>query len=338
MYGVAVTVGWWAWVRRGGSGLLVAPLMAMLTLAVAPASARSAPSVDVRSLAGKLEREPAQVTGAPSFSLSAAGVRALRGEIRRVDPGRIWVAVVPSLSEKATSDLSNALSGYLNADGGGTVIVVAGSHVWGSTSWEDGAAATGRLQQAFKGPRDPLALQLRRAVDSFASGDDAAGHPQLNGGDAGSAGRPPATATQPSGGGQRTGGSSGGSIVGLVVLALALLGTALIGGKRVRAALRASHRRKEERADLREGTQRDFGKLGEAIEGLDIDSSMPAASARGKDEYAQAIECYQDAERRLHDPDDEYQFERAVAAIERGLEHVHAADQLFNASDEPASR
>jgi hypothetical protein len=57
---------------------------------------------------------------------------------------------------------------------------------------------------------------------------------------------------------------------------------------------------------------------------------MPNASARGKDEYAAAIECYQDAERRLKTPDDDYQFERAVEAIKRGLAHVRAADQLFN--------
>ena len=44
----------------------------------------------------------------------------------------------------------------------------------------------------------------------------------------------------------------------------------------------------------------------------------------------QAIDCYQDAERRLRNAGDEYQFERAVAAISQGLEHVAAAERMFN--------
>jgi hypothetical protein len=104
-----------------------------------------------------------------------------------VDPGRIWIAVAPSMSQGPTSRLSNALSGYLNADGGGTVVVVAGGSVWGSTSWED-----------------------------------------------------------------------------------------------------------------------------------------------GKDEYAKALDCYQQADRRLEQSGDEYQFERATAAVREGLEHVTAAERLLN--------
>jgi hypothetical protein len=100
--------------------------------------------------------------------------------------------------------------------------------------------------------------------------------------------------------------------------------------------MRASHRREQERADAREQTQADFAKLGEEIEALDIDSSMPNASERGKDEYSKGIECYQDAERRLRDPGDEYQFEHAVDAVKRGRAHVHAADQLFNPKAEPS--
>ena len=39
---------------------------------------------------------------------------------------------------------------------------------------------------------------------------------------------------------------------------------------------------------------------------------------------------------RLKKADDEYQFERAVAALEAGLEHVHAAERLLNQPDAPA--
>jgi hypothetical protein len=294
--------------------------------------------VEVDPLAAALEQAPAQVVGSPSFSLSPGEVRTLRAEIVKTDPGRIWVAVTPALSQRRTSALSNALSARLNADGGGTVIVVAGPNVWGSTSWEDSDGARSRLAAAFEHSSEPLASQLRHAVDSFARGDAAAGHPKLSAAatstspaTAASPGTTPApTATQTSGGSRKGAGSGAGLIVGLVALGLVLVAAASIAGPRLRRRRRAAHRRDEERQDLKDQTHSDFGKLGDAIGALDIDSSMPNASTRGKDEYAAAIECYQDAERRLRTPDDEYQFERAVDAIKRGLAHVHAADQLFN--------
>jgi hypothetical protein len=306
--------------------------VALLVALLLPASAlAAAPQIDIASLAHALRREPVQVVGAPALSLSASSVRALRARIRRVDPGRIWIAIAPSMNQVPTSRLSNMLSGYLNADGGGTVVVVAGVSVWGSTSWEDGPAATSRLATAFRNSHEPLAGQLRKVIDSFASGDAAAGHPQLgSASDTGSQ-----TQTQPSSSTAGGGASSGSSspvalIIGLVVLAI-LLGFALLrGGTRIRGTMRASHRHKEEQADLHEQVQADFIKLGEAIQALDIDSSMPNASSHGKDEYAKALDCYQQAERRLKRSSDEYQFEQATAAVREGLGHVNAAERLLN--------
>jgi hypothetical protein len=241
--------------------------------------------------------------------------------------------------------LSDALSSDLNADGGGTVVVVAGGSVWASISWEDASAATARLAAAFKNTREPLDRQLRTVINSFASGDAAAGHPQI-GGSPGTASQS-STATQPSGAASPSNGSgsgngisksssSSGLIVGLVALALVVLFVLARSGPRMRRARRASHRRKQEQADAHEQAQADFVKLGEAIEALDIDSSMPNASARGKDEYAKALDCHDQAERRLKKADDEYQFERALAALKEGLEHVQAAGQLLNQPDAPA--
>jgi hypothetical protein len=312
----------------------------LLAAAVLPASSLAAGgSIDVPSLAQALRRTPVQVVGTPSLSLSDQDVRVLSAQIGRVDRGRIWIAVVRSMSQGPTSRLSNGLSGYLNADGGGTVVVVAGGSVWGSTSWEDGPAATARLAAAFKNSREPLVRQLRTVIDGFASGDEAAGHPQLNA-SAGTASQS-STPTQPSGPASNDSGSSGGSgaggvIVGLIALALVALFVLIRSGPRLRRAMRTSRRHKEEQADAREQAQADFIKLGEAIEALDIDTSMPNASARGKDEYAKALECHEQAERRLHKSGDEYQFERAVAAVREGLEHVHAAEQLLNQPDAPA--
>jgi hypothetical protein len=308
--------------------------VALLVALLLPASAlAAAPQIDIASLAHALRRKPVQVVGAPALSLSASSVRGLRARIRRVDPGRIWIAVAPSMNQVPTSRLSNMLSGYLNADGGGTVVVVAGVSVWGSTSWEDGPAATSRLAAAFRNSHEPLAGQLRKVIDSFASGDAAAGHPQL--GSASDTGSQTQTPTQPSSSTAGGGASSGSSspvalIIGLVVLAIVLGFALLRGGTRIRRTMRASHRHKEEQADLHEQVQADFIKLGEAIQALDIDSSMPNAGSHGKDEYAKALDCYQQAERRLKRSRDEYQFEQATAAVRDGLRHVNAAERLLN--------
>ena len=324
------------WSRVLG-GLLAAAMLL-------PASSLAAShSIDVSSLAQALQRTPVQIVGSPSLSISDGAARALSTRIRKVDPGRIWIAVVPSMSQRPTSRLSDALSSDLNADGGGTVVVVAGGSVWASISWEDASAATARLAAAFKDSHEPLARQLRTVIDSFASGDAAAGHPKI-GGSPGTASQS-STTSQPSepasGGGSSSSSSSttssSGLIVGLVALALVVLFVLARSGPRMRRARRASHRRKQEQADAHEQAQADFVKLGEAIEALDIDSSMPNASARGKDEYAKALDCHDQAERRLKKADDEYQFERALAALKEGLEHAQAAGRLLNQPDAPAA-
>ncbi len=129
------------------------------------------------------------------------------------------------------------------------------------------------------------------------------------------------------------------AVMGVLILALrGLLGDAVLGARSARRAVRGSRRRKQELADERERARAELIKLGEEIEALDIDSSMPAASHSGKDEYANAIDCYQEADRRLRNAGDDYQLERAVDALKRGREHARSADQLFNRSFEvPAS-
>ena len=59
---------------------------------------------------------------------------------------------------------------------------------------------------------------------------------------------------------------------------------------------------------------------------------MPNANPQAKDEYAKALDCYQDAEQRLKRADDAYQFAKAQEALSRGAEHIRAAQQLFSAA------
>jgi hypothetical protein len=93
----------------------------------------------------------------------------------------------------------------------------------------------------------------------------------------------------------------------------------------------------QEKKDVHAQAQADFIKLAEEITRLDIDSSLATASPAGKDEYRHALGCYEAAERRLKQPDDEYQFQKAQWAIKAGLRHVRAADQLFNPTPDRAA-
>ncbi len=130
---------------------------------------------------------------------------------------------------------------------------------------------------------------------------------------------------------------SGDAMTAAVVITavMALLLCALVGGTYARKVKRASHLRREKDADARAQVHSDFIKLGEEITRLDIDSSLANASPEGKDEYRHAIGCYEAAERRLKDADDPYQFQKAKWAIEAGLRHLRAADQLFNPTRDP---
>lgn len=121
----------------------------------------------------------------------------------------------------------------------------------------------------------------------------------------------------------------------LITIVMVVLLGALVGGTYLRQAKRASHLRHEKDADAHAQAHADFIKLGEEITRLDIDSSLANASPEGKDEYRHAIGCYEAAERRLKDADDPYQFQKAKWAIEAGLRHLHAADQLFNPTRDP---
>ncbi len=312
---------------------IAAALVVVVTMSAALARAAT---LSPQSLASSLQRDPVQSLGVPrsSFSaLSRAQIRSLRAEIGRLDPGRIWILVVSPRSQSALGSFAGGVFGDLPA---GTLLGVADdrqrattTHFWVGSSWEQSAVAENHLNDVINGfhkGQGSLYDDLRLAVRSFARGDAAAGHPQLSSASGSSQ-------TSASGGGQTSASGGGGDalvIAGVIAAAILLAVGMGLFGRYMRGALRASRRRHEESADAHEQAGADFTRLGEEIEALDIDSSMPGASAAGKDEYAKALECYQEAERRMDKSGDEYQFERAVAAIGRGLDHVHAADRLFN--------
>jgi hypothetical protein len=309
--------------------------------ALATPAALAAP----QALVGSLQRDPVQSINVPrsSFlSLSQHQTEALKKEIASRDPGRIWILVLSPRSSSAVGNLADPLFGNLPA---GTLIAVAEdrkdpntTHWWVGSSWESSDAAQNELNNVIQGyhkGQGSFFDDLRLEVQSFAQQDAAAGHPSSGSANPRS-GFTPATFTPAAG----TSSSSGSKfpfapvIVGGVFLFLFLL----FGARYFRREAHSAHERHEKSADVQAKAQADFVKLGEKITALDIASSLANANPQGKDEYRHALGCYEKAERKLKDSDDEYQFQQALYAIKAGLRHVEAADQLFNAKPDPAKQ
>jgi Short C-terminal domain len=294
--------------------------------------------VDVAALGRSLPHDPVQVAGKPDPTLSRAHLTSLAARINEKDPSRIWIAVVSPFDSQQTGDVSSSLADYINKPG--VVIVVSGSNYHVTTSWESGTAAAERLGRAVNHTGDSLFVQMRKAIDSFAKADAARHHPGFPGGQSQTAttdnqGAVTAPSTTSGPNNQNGGSSSGGLIAGIVILVLILIPATLFGTRFARRQMRASHWQREATADSRTQAEADLVKLGEDIGALDIDSSMPNASAQAKDEYAEAIDCYQEAERRLKNSGDAYQFAKGRDALARGQEHVSAAAALFGGGSAP---
>jgi hypothetical protein len=300
-------------------------LLGLIAPALASAALISVGGIRVSELADALQQQPVQQRGHPRPGLTAKQAGNLDALIHNRDPDRIWIAVVTPLTVQATGDLTQALSDAINADG--VYVVVAGNNYHVTTSWESGEAARRRLAAAVDRPGDSLYVQLRRTIDSFATADAAAGHP-------GSASTEQTGSGSTAHAASSSHGSSGSAgLISGIVIAVVVLG--LIGAgyaRRARGSLRAAHWRKERDADVHAQAQDDLVKLGDDIGALDIDSSMPNANPQAKDEYAKALDCYQDAEQRLGRADDDYQFAQAQEALRRGAQHIQAAQQLFSAA------
>lgn len=291
-----------------------------------------------QALAASLQNDPVQSIGVPRSSfvaLSPHQFDSLRKEIMRRDPGRIWIMVLSPRSESAVGNLADPVFGLLPA---GALIAVAedprnpnNTNWWVGSSWESSDAAQTRLNDVIQGYRKGQGSffnDLRLEVQDFASGDDAAGHPSLGGASSPGAGQVPGDF------------SSGSSFpFGLVIVGgLVLLVCVVLGGRYVRRSAHSAHIRREKSVDAQAKAQADFIKLGERITALDIASSIPNASPEGKDEYRHALGCYEKAERRLKQSDDEYQFQQAVYALKAGMRHVDAADRLFNSAPDSGSQ
>ena len=324
----------------------------MLLGVVAPsASAATVAGVDIDALVASLQHDPVVVQGSPR-ALTYAQADAVRRLIARVDPGRIFVVALGGQTSAGVDDVETALQQAVRYSGALIVIAPApggGAYNVAADSWEAPDLAVSRFEDAL-GIAGTVPEALKLGIPAMAKGDAAAGHPGRNGishsggapatpssGPSGVASGPSGSSVTSRAGGSASGSSGVGLIIGLVLFAL-LVGAVVAfyatkGFSSARASRKRARWQHEERADTFDQAQADFVKLGEEIEALDIDTSMPGADPAGKAEYAQALEAHDEAERRLAKAkDDDYQLSKAISVITNGREHLRRAGEIFNSA------
>ena len=306
------------------------PLVAISLVlpAVIPAAPALAQGVTAHAIATALQRDPVYVAPSVRRLLPPAAARRLRRRIRRVDPGRIQVAVVP----QASAEQAGGIASFANAvdqalpDRRGILLATTGRNFQAVTSHNAVDPTVTALRHAVESHKgDPLSAQLLAAADGIGAVDPGPG------GDINSP--PRGGGTNSAGGGGRGGnggGSNAGAIIAIVLAALVLLPLLFFG---LRALLRWRSRRKatSEVAELDLGSARDeLLALGQDIENLDLDTQMPNASARGREEYNRALMLYERANRALGDKDpSEVQIYEAKRAAEEGRARIEAARKAF---------
>ncbi|MHB8696369.1 MAG: hypothetical protein ACYDHH_34610, partial [Solirubrobacteraceae bacterium] len=161
--------------RNAARALMLGLLVAGLAAAPSCADVAAFDGIGVAPLAKALERQPVQQRGQPNPALSAADIASLRALIRRLDPGRIWIAVVTPVSEHLVNQVANSLGNLIPHDG--TVIVIGGYNSYVVDTWTPGNSATTIMSAAVSNQNESLATQLGRAVTGFAALDARLHHP-----------------------------------------------------------------------------------------------------------------------------------------------------------------
>jgi hypothetical protein len=128
------------------------------------------------------------------------------------------------------------------------------------------------------------------------------------------------------GGGGRAGRASG-------VGGLLLLGLIALGGGAYAVVRRRNKRRELEQ--VKHVARDDLIGLGEQIRALDVDASLPNASADGKQHYNQAVEIYQSAEQGLDRARRTEDLRPISEELERGRYEMQSAQALFDGKEAP---
>jgi hypothetical protein len=314
-------------------------IAALAALAVAPAGAPAAVPT-IHQVAAALEKDPVYVAPSAHRDLSPSYARQLRDKIRRLDKGRIQIALVPP----ASADRVGGIAGFANAvdqaigpDRRGAFIATTGKGFQVVTSYRDVDPTLGALRHAIAAhENDGLGPQILAGVEGIADVDPGPGQ-DINGPPSGGGAEAPSNPTPvstPSSGG----GSDAGTIVAIFFGALVLL--PLLGlGLWLLVRWLSSRRTAAQMEELDLGSARDeLLALGQDIEDLDIDTQMPNANPAGLEEYQRALSLYERANRALaHKDPSRLQISEAKRAIEKGRAHMSEARTALSLPTPPAS-
>ena len=307
---------------RVGCALTIATVLACGVAASASAAASTA-----REVATALKSDPVFVADSQSGLLTVPQRGRLRLRIVDVDIGRIQIAVVSPASARRAGGLRALANAIDQAMPGrrGALLVTTGQdfHVVTSHAVVEPTAAAVRAAVESH-DSEGLDAQLLAAVDGIAEVDPGADS-DLNAPPASSPGTPrPHDVNDDIGGGLR---------IGLLIVAAAIALPFLIGAIALLMALRRRRVAVQDRDRLDEGDARDeLLALGEELESLDLDVDMPNASARGREEYEQALNLYDRANKLLLKKEpSEVELNEARRSIEEGRARLAAARDALGA-------
>lgn len=298
--------------------LLIALPLALLLLAPAGARAQTdttAPPA-VRAAAAALQTDSVYVDPDNNAGVSPADADRIRAEIRNQGGvGAIYVAVfAPGAGEPL--QLGGQLARALQADG--VYAIVAGPN---GRSFEAGSRGDSGLQtgvapklatEAFDAQRDNGGTAI--LLDFV----DRVGEARGNGG---------ASSSDGSGG-------SGGVALFVVVAVLLLLG----GGFFVWRS-RVRRREQARQADeLRRIADEDVVALGDDIRALDIDIEMPNIDPRAKEQYARALQAFEQGSAALRQARRPEDFRPIAQTLEEGRYAMEAAKARLEGREPPEHR
>jgi hypothetical protein len=292
------------------------PLLAAVLLVLALPGAAGAD--EIGDAATALREDPVYVDAEARDVLSAAGEQRVEERIRRVDPGPMFVAVLP---EPALDEAGGSADGALERlyDELGQQVGTYALIVENGENQTFRAGGRGVLQPGETGA---LATEAARArgdqgaaavltdfvdrVDQARDGDGASG----------------------------TGGEGDGTGALVVLGVLAAGGGAFVWS-------RARRRRREEAAqvaDLREAARDDLVALGDDVRAIDVDVELEGVDPRAREALGVALERYEQAETALDQarrPDD---FEPITHALEEGRWAMEVAKAHLEGREPPERR
>lgn len=300
--------------------LLLAGVATVSLLALFAATALAQTATDpVAEAAERLRNDNVYVDPDADPGLAKSDIDRLRRSIARGDSGPVYVAVLaPEALAAAGGDpggLARRLGSELRAPG--TYAVVSG------TSF---GAASSLLRRGEAGELARESTESNRGSDPatvLVDFVDRVGSARRQGQDSGAA----------RDGGERSGGGSGGGVLALLA--------ALVAGLLGLSFLRRRARRRRERAQLaevKEHARDDLVALGDDIRALEIDVQLEAADTGAREDYGEAVRCYERASAffdRARRPED---LEQMSSALEGGRYAMTSARARLEGREPPERR